>query len=129
MAGRAFLRFCDDAVLVAHNAAFDLAFLRKHRAELGAGLDAPVLDTILMSALLYGPAAGHGLEDLAARLGVTIGDGERHTAIGDALATARILERMLPMLRERGVVTLADALAAARRFRSVVSLPEPAPTR
>jgi DNA polymerase III subunit epsilon len=37
----------------------------------------------------------------------------RHTALGDALATAEVLVRMMPMLRERGIVTLADARKAA----------------
>jgi DNA polymerase-3 subunit epsilon len=59
---------------------------------------------------------------VAARLGVVVRG--RHSALGDALTTAEILVRLLPLLEKRGVRTLGQALAAARRARSVRS-PEP----
>ncbi len=118
-AGRAFLAFSEGAVLVAHNAPFDLACFERHAGAIGTRIRQPVLDTILLSAVLFGEAASLGLDELAERLGVPIDGAARHTALGDAVATARILERLVPMLKERGVVTLADALAASRRHRGV----------
>lgn len=116
-AGRAFLRFCAGSVPVAHNAPFDLACFERHATAIGARFEGPVLDTILLAAVVYGQAVPHGLDELAARLGVAVDESARHTALGDALVTARILACLIPTLRERGVVTLADALAASRRHR------------
>jgi DNA polymerase-3 subunit epsilon len=102
-----FLRFAERAVLVGHEIWFDLAFLR----EQGLG-DRAVLDTRLLSHIVHGAGVDHGLEALAERVGVTI-EG-RHSALGDALATAEILVRLLPLLERRGVVTLGSAIDATR---------------
>lgn len=67
---------------------------------------------MLLSAVLDpDPDARHGLDAVCARFGVEIVG--RHTALGDALATAEVLVRMLPLLAERGIVTLGDARRAA----------------
>jgi len=112
-AARRFRRYCGDSVLVAHNAPFDLAFFHRR----GVTFDNPVLDTVLLSAILYGPGAEHSLDALAARLGVAIAEDARHTAIGDACATAEVLRRMIPALREAGLATLGDTFAAFRAHR------------
>jgi DNA polymerase-3 subunit epsilon len=108
-----FHRFLGDAVLVAHNAAFDLAFLRKHERRAGVRFDGPVLDTLLMSALLLDYTDAHSLDALAERYGIEIRG--RHTALGDSIATARLLIRLLDLLELRGVRTLGEALAASFR--------------
>ncbi len=107
-----FARFAQGAVLVAHNAAFDLAFLRKYEARAGCTLDQPVLDTLLISALLQDQEGDHSLDGVAARLGVPIRG--RHTALGDSLATAEILVRLLGLLEVRGITTLGEAIRASR---------------
>ena len=104
--GRRFHRYCGDCVLVAHNAPFDMAFLRRHEKRIGARFDQPILDTVLISAVLYGRSAEHSLDAIAERLQVTIPPELRHTALGDAVATTEVLLKMLPMLSERGVGTL-----------------------
>jgi DNA polymerase-3 subunit epsilon len=108
-----FHRFAHDAVLVAHNAAFDMAFL--HQAEQAAGVvfDHPVLDTLLLSAVLHDHIPAHSLDAIAARFGITLTD--RHQALGDAMGTAQILLRMIELLAARGITTLAGALAATDR--------------
>lgn len=113
-AGRAFHRFAQGAVLVAHNAPFDLEFLRRHEAAIGARFDNPVLDTVLLSAVIFGQQEVHSLDALTARLGITIPEAERHTAIGDTLATADAFLRLLPMLRGRGLETFGAVLAEVR---------------
>ncbi|MCL6607124.1 MAG: PAS domain-containing protein [Geminicoccaceae bacterium] len=107
-----FARFAEGAVLVAHNAAFDLAFLHKYEAGAGIRLDQPVLDTLLISALLQDQEGDHSLDGVAARLGVEIRG--RHTALGDSLATAEILVRLIGMLELRGMATLGEAIRASR---------------
>lgn len=104
-AGARFHRFCDNAVLVAHNAPFDMAFFHRHAADIGASFDHPVFDTVLLSAILFGQQEQHTLDALAERFGVVIPEADRHTAYGDTVATAQVFLRMLPMLEARGLST------------------------
>jgi DNA polymerase III subunit epsilon len=104
--------FCEGAVLVAHNAAFDLKFLKLKEAESGAIFDMPVLDTLLISAFLYPEIQDHDLDAIAARVGVEIVG--RHTALGDAMATAAVFVRLLELLEKRGVTTLEKLMDASR---------------
>lgn len=113
--GRAFHRFAEDAVIVAHNAPFDMAFLRRHAKRMGVEWTHPVLDTVLVSAVLFGASERHTLDALCERLGVTIPAHLRHTAMGDARATAEVLCRMLPMLEARGLETFGDVVAETRK--------------
>ena len=114
-AGRRFHRFAEGAVLVAHNAPFDMEFLRRYEGAIGAAFDHPVLDTVLLSAVVYGQQDEHALDALTARLGITIPDEARHTAIGDSVATAEAFLKLLPMLRARGFETFGQVVAEVRR--------------
>lgn len=113
--GRRFHHFARDAVIVAHNAPFDMAFLRRHAGRMGVGWDHPILDTVLLSAVLFGASQTHTLDALCDRLDVTIPPRLRHTALGDAHATAELLCKMLPMLMARGMTTFGDVIAQTRK--------------
>jgi DNA polymerase III epsilon subunit family exonuclease len=117
----AFLEFAGPAVLVAHEASFDLRFLDPEARRLGLPplSGRPILDTRLLSRSLHGPGEGHTLEAIASRLGVTVLG--RHSALGDAQTTAEILVRLLALLDRRGVRTLGEALDAVRGSRRVVA--------
>ncbi|SHE90785.1 DNA polymerase-3 subunit epsilon [Ruegeria intermedia] len=114
-AGRKFHHFARDAVIVAHNAPFDMAFLRRHAKRMQVEWDHPILDTVLLSAVLFGASETHTLDALCERLGVEIPETLRHTALGDAVATAEALVRMLPMLAARGMRTFGDVIAETRK--------------
>ena len=112
---RRFHGFAEGAVLIAHNAPFDMEFLRRREADIGRSFDNPILDTVLLSAVVYGIGESHSLDALSHRLGITIPEEARHTALGDTIATAEAFLKLLPMLKAQGLMTFGDVLAEVRK--------------
>ena len=113
--GRAFHHFARDSVLVAHNAPFDIGLLKRLEKDLGVDWSHPVLDTVLLSAVVYGTTQEHSLDALCDRLSISIPDELRHTALGDARATAEALVVLLPLLEGLGIHTFGQLLDETRR--------------
>ena len=109
----AFRAFCEDTVLVGHNAAFDMRFLQLKEQSTGVRFDQPLLDTLLLSEVIHPAQESHQLEAIAERLGVRIE--ARHNALGDAIITAQVFLRMVGLLADAGIHTLRDARDAAAR--------------
>ena len=109
----AFHAFAQDTVLVAHNAAFDMAFLQLKEASTGVVFRQPLLDTLLLSAAVHPYQPSHELEAIAERFGITVLG--RHTALGDAVLTAEVMLRLIPLLQAMGIVTLGQARAASQK--------------
>jgi DNA polymerase-3 subunit epsilon len=107
-----FHAFSQDTVLVAHNAAFDMRFLQLKEKSTGVVFDQPVLDTLLLSAVVHPNQESHRLEAIAGRFNVTVMG--RHTAMGDAMVTAEVFLKLIPLLAEKGIRTLGQAREAAQ---------------
>lgn len=117
-----FLAFAGDSVLVAHHVAFDLRMLQKAIApHRGAKVWSPAIDTAQLARRVEGGPMtsneAHGADDresyrldaLVRRYGIEVP--ERHTAAGDALATALLFQRLLKKAERRGIITLGDLLS------------------
>ena len=132
LAVRRFLSFAGDAVLVAHNARFDMGFLDRAVERLtGRRVAAPVVDTVwLARRLLHGRTKRFGLEPLAHFFGTAVAP--CHRALADASATAEILIALIGLAQERGAETIADLVELSaprsRRLHAKRSLVADAPT-
>jgi DNA polymerase-3 subunit epsilon len=108
-----FARFAEGTVLVGHNVGFDLRFLELKEARTGVRLTQPVLDTLLLSAVVSPDEEDHSLEAMAARLGASVLG--RHTALGDAILTGEIFLKQSSLLAAQGLQTLGEVREAARQ--------------
>jgi DNA polymerase-3 subunit epsilon len=109
----AFYAFAQDTVLIAHNAAFDMKFLQLQEVNTGLVFKHPVLDTLLMSAVVHPNHEEHSLEAIAERFNISVLG--RHTALGDAMVTAEVWIRLIPLLQALGITTLRQAREAAQK--------------
>ena len=109
----AFHEFCEDTVLIAHNAAFDMRFLQLKEERTNIRFTQPVLDTLLLSAVVHPNQESHKLDTILERLGITINT--RHNALEDALATGEVFLKLVPLLEAKGIFTVRQALEAAEK--------------
>lgn len=116
----AFKAYVGTSILVAHNADFDMKFLRLKEEALSIRFENLVLDTLLLSVFLEHESQNHSLDAIAERMGINI-EG-RHTALGDSFATAEVLVRMFDMLEARGITTLRQAVDASSQIEHVKKL-------
>ncbi|MGE4279016.1 MAG: PolC-type DNA polymerase III [Magnetospirillum sp.] len=105
-----FATFARDSVLVGHNVAFDLMFLDAAQGESGVALRQPVLDTMILAALID-PGYDLSLDSVANRLGIP--PLPHRSAQSDALLTGEILARLIPYLEAKGLRTLAQVSQAS----------------
>lgn len=108
-----FYDFCEGSVLLGHNVAFDMRFLQMKEESARVVFRQPVIDTLLLSAVAYPNQLHHSLEASMALLGVSIE--HRHSAYSDAVATAQVFLKLVPLLEERGIITLGQAIEASKK--------------
>ena len=104
-----FMKFCEGAVMVAHNAAFDMSFIRKNCDRQGLPCEFTVADTVAMARYLMPQLNRFKLDTIAKALNIVLAN--HHRAVDDAGCTAEIFIKFIAMLRERGIEDL-DALNA-----------------
>ncbi len=103
----------DNRLLIGHTISYDLAVLKTEYRLAGLPWTPPrALDIRTIARLVAPGLADHGLDRLSEWLGVT--NTRRHSALGDAVATAEVFLRFVPLLRERNIRTLAEVEAACR---------------
>lgn len=98
-----FKKFIGDHVLVAHNAAFDVGFIREKFKLFNLVLNNPVLDTLELARAVFPELKSHKLNVIADHLKVDLIN--HHRAVDDAKATAEILLKILEILRERNIIS------------------------
>jgi len=111
----AFDSWREDSVLIGYAAGFDLAMLKREKELAGLEWSAPRTVDVRYLVNLLGPnLPDFSLDTIAGWTGVEIE--HRHSALGDAIATAQIFVALIPRLRERGIRTLAELERACERF-------------
>ena len=88
-----FLSFCGDAVMVAHNADFDVSFIKANAERLGIPTDITYVDTRGISRYLFPEMAKHNLDAVCKKLKLV--NEHHHRAVDDAAVTAKIFEKMI----------------------------------
>lgn len=117
-----FLEFAKDCVLVAHNAAFDVGFMKKAARRSGLEFNFCILDTLMLARCMYPDLPNFKLDTLTRHLHVILEN--HHRAVDDAKATADVFVKMIEELREQGKVQLAsfneefDLRAAAKKNKA-----------
>lgn len=102
-----FLEFAKDAVMVAHNSAFDMGFIRRDAKKyMGIDYKPPVIDTLQMARDLYPDLKGYNLDRLNKTFKLSLEN--HHRAIDDAQSTAKLFIMFLEKYIENGVVNVED---------------------
>ena len=104
-----FMKFCEGAVMVAHNADFDMSFIKKNCERQGLPCDFTVIDTVALARYLMPQLNRFKLDTIAKALNIVLAN--HHRAVDDAGCTAEIFVKFIAMLRERGMEDL-DAVNA-----------------
>jgi DNA polymerase-3 subunit epsilon/CBS domain-containing protein len=111
--------YLGDTLLIGHSIGFDLAILANEFRRAGSAFTKPrALCTRMLAEVAERNLPGYSLEQVAAWLGIA--PQERHSALGDALTTAKVFMALAPKLRDRGIRTLAEAELAVSRLTHVL---------
>ena len=118
-----FLEFCQGCILVAHNAGFDMSFMLENARRQNLPMEHTYIDTVGIARVLLPNQAKHTLDAVAKTLNISLEN--HHRAVDDAECTAWIFVKLIQMLEEKDIHTLAqlNALGAAS-----VDLVKKAPT-
>lgn len=101
-----FVEFCRGAVMVAHNAEFDMSFIEKNCGDLGIETDYTSVDTVGMARFLLPQLNRFKLDTVAKAVGVSLE--HHHRAVDDAECTAQIFQKFITMCEEREISTLDE---------------------
>ncbi len=101
-----FLKFCENCILVAHNASFDVGFIRKKAELLQIKVGFTSVDTVAIARILLPHLTNYKLHIVCKELNISLEN--HHRAVDDAMATAEIYKKFLVMLKEKGIRKLSQ---------------------
>lgn len=101
-----FLEFIGDRVIVAHNADFDVGFIKYYAEKLGYKLENTYIDTLRLAKDLFPDYKKYKLGIIAERLGIKVD--VAHRALDDVITLVKVFKVMIEMLKEKGVVIVDD---------------------
>jgi DNA polymerase-3 subunit alpha (Gram-positive type) len=101
-----FLAFCEGSVMVAHNADFDMGFIKHNCDVMGITYDFTIADTVALARMLLPNLNRFKLDTVAKAVNVPLGN--HHRAVDDAACTADIFVKFIEMLDERDIHTLNE---------------------
>lgn len=113
-----FLKFCEGCVLVAHNAEFDMSFIRENAGRQGLPKEFPYVDSMGLARLLLPNQAKHTLDAVAKTLHISLEN--HHRAVDDAQCTAEIFTVFTEMLSEREIHDFAKLREAGRSNPEII---------
>lgn len=117
-----FMEFCEGCVMVAHNADFDMSFIKKNCENLGMDCTPSILDTVALARVLLPQLNRFKLDNVAKILGISLD--HHHRAVDDAACTAEIFVKFITMLEERGIYTLDEVNKMAKSsVENIMKLP------
>lgn len=99
-----FLEFVGDAALVAHNASFDVGFIKENAKRQNIAVDFTYVDTVGIARTLLTGQAKYTLDAVAKTLKISLEN--HHRAVDDAECTAEIFLKFIEMLKKDDVYTL-----------------------
>lgn len=100
-----FLEFAGNSVLVAHNARFDISFIKKNAKDMGIDINNQVLDTLTLSKLVFPELKKHKLDIVAKHLNIKLEN--HHRAVDDAECAGMILMKCMEVIKGKGASTLS----------------------
>ncbi|MBR0575492.1 PolC-type DNA polymerase III [Proteiniclasticum sp. BAD-10] len=116
-----FYAFIQNSTLVAHNAYFDVGFIRKNLADLNMTLNHPIMDTVPMARFLYKELKRHRLDVIAKHLNIDMGS--HHRAVDDAVTTVKILHKSMEKMKAMGIETFRELNERSKAEMDLTKLP------
>lgn len=107
-----FMEFCKDCIMVAHNADFDMSFIKRNCALLGMGYNPTIVDTVALARVLLPQLNRFKLDTVAKALNISLD--HHHRAVDDAACTAEIFVKFIEKLKDRGISSLDEVNALAK---------------
>lgn len=101
-----FFEFCGDGALVAHNASFDISFIKEKARKSNMAIDPIVVDTLTLARLLLPALKRHKLNQVAKYLKISLEN--HHRAVDDANATAEIFLKFIKLLKDENISVLSE---------------------
>ena len=116
-----FIEFMGDSVLVAHNASFDIGFIRYNAEQIGYKLDNTYIDTLRLAKELFPDYKKYKLGIIAENLGIKVE--VAHRALDDVITLVKVFNVMIDMMKEKGISKINEIDEKCQGEINVKNLP------